>query len=161
MLFFIFCYFLAFYPPTTTKNENIKKGKQWVEIWSSYTSVPKIMIICYTVPEIWHVTDVIVTFHFVQFLPFYPPNSPQNENIKKLKKKNGDIIISRKCTKNHNYTLYCFWDMARYACNFYLSFWAYFLSFYRTKNKTFKKWKKDWRYHHLTRVYQKLWLDEN
>ena len=29
-----------------------------------YTSVPKIMIICYIVPEIWRVTDVIFIFHF-------------------------------------------------------------------------------------------------
>ena len=31
---------------------------------SFYTSSPKIMIIWYTVPEIWRVTDVIVIFHF-------------------------------------------------------------------------------------------------
>ena len=34
---------------------------------SFYTSVPKIMIICYTVPEIWHVTEVIIIFHFRLF----------------------------------------------------------------------------------------------
>ena len=32
-----------------------------------YTSLPKIMIICYIVPEIWCVTDVIVIFHFGLF----------------------------------------------------------------------------------------------
>ena len=40
-----------------------KKRKKRLEISSSYTSVPKIMIICYTIPEIWHVTKVII-FHF-------------------------------------------------------------------------------------------------
>ena len=54
-------------------------------ILSFYTSVPKLMIIGYTVLEIWCMTDVIVVFHFGQFLPFYPLNSPRNENIKKLK----------------------------------------------------------------------------
>ena len=37
-----------------------------------YTSLPKIMIICYTVPEIWHVTDVIVIFHFGLFFVLLP-----------------------------------------------------------------------------------------
>ena len=41
------------------------------------------MIICYTVPEIWHVTDVIVIFHFGLFFALLPPNSPKNENFKK------------------------------------------------------------------------------
>ena len=33
-----------------------------MEISSFYTSKPKIMIICYTVPEIWSVTDIVI-FH--------------------------------------------------------------------------------------------------
>ena len=37
------------------------------------------------------------------FLPFYPPDSPKNENIKKMKKKPGNIIILHKCTKNHDH----------------------------------------------------------
>ena len=43
------------------------------------------MIIDYTVPEIWHMTDVIIIF-LGYFLPFYPPNSQKNENIRKMKK---------------------------------------------------------------------------
>ena len=38
-----------------------------MEMSSFYTSVPKIMVIWYTVPGIWHVTDVIVIFHFGLF----------------------------------------------------------------------------------------------
>ena len=49
----------------------MKKKKTHLEI-SFDTSAPKIMIICYTVLEIWHVTEVIVVFDFGQFLPFYP-----------------------------------------------------------------------------------------
>ena len=45
------------------------------------------MIICYTVPEIWHVTDVIFIFYFGLFFALLPPNSPKNQNFKKLEKK--------------------------------------------------------------------------
>ena len=64
------------------------------------------MIICYIVPEIWHVADVIVIFHFGLFFPFYPINNPKNENFKKMKTKTpGYIIILHKCTKNHGHML--------------------------------------------------------
>ena len=57
---FPFGLFLPFYPPNCMKNENFKKNKKNLEITSLYTSVPKIMIIFYIAPELWHVTDVIV-----------------------------------------------------------------------------------------------------
>ena len=50
-----------------------------LEMSSFYTSVPKIMIICYTAPEIWRVTDVII-FHFGPFFALLPLNSPKNQN---------------------------------------------------------------------------------
>ena len=37
------------------------------------------------------------------FLPFYPPNSPKKENIKKMKKLPGNIIL-HKWTKNHEWS---------------------------------------------------------
>ena len=77
----IFC---PFTPLTAQKIKILKKWKKHLEISSFYTSVPKIMIICYTVPEIWYVTDVIVIFYFGFFPPFYPPNSPKNQNLKKV-----------------------------------------------------------------------------
>ena len=85
--FLILDLFFPIYPTNSSKNQNFEKMKKkkkhthtHVEISSFYTSVPKIMIICYTVPKIWHMTDVIVTFHFGLFLPFYSPNSPKNQN---------------------------------------------------------------------------------
>ena len=45
------------------------------------------MIISYTVPEIWHVTDVILFFIFGYLLPFYPLPSYQPKKIKIQKKK--------------------------------------------------------------------------
>ena len=48
----IFC---SFTPLTTQKIKILKKWKKELEIPSFYTGVPNIMIVCYTVPEIWHV----------------------------------------------------------------------------------------------------------
>ena len=55
----IFCLFT---PLTTQKIKILKKWKKCLEISSFYTSVPKIMIICYTIPEILRMMNVIVTF---------------------------------------------------------------------------------------------------
>ena len=40
------------------------KWKKSLEISSFYICIPKIMIRWCTVPEIWHMTDAIVIFHF-------------------------------------------------------------------------------------------------
>ena len=64
------------------------------------------MMICYTVPEIWRITDLIVIFHFGIFFALLPPNSPQNQNLKKMKKTPGDIIILLTFTKNYDQTMY-------------------------------------------------------
>ena len=77
-----------------------------MDISSFYTSVPKIMIIGYTVPETWHVTDVIVIFHFGLFFALSPRNSPKNDTFKKMKRKREDMILYN-CTKNHDHMLYC------------------------------------------------------
>ena len=86
--FWFHAIFCSFYPHNSPKNENFKKMKKtrWkkkkcLEKSSFYTSVPKIMIICYTVSEIWHMTDVILTFHFVLFFAFLPHKSPKNGNF--------------------------------------------------------------------------------
>ena len=68
-------------PPNNPKNENlkkVKKEKKRLEI-SLYTSVPKAMIICYTVPEIWCVTDAIIV-QFGLFFALLSPNSLKNQN---------------------------------------------------------------------------------
>ena len=71
--FVILGHFLPFYPLKNPKNQNFEKWKQSLELLSFYTNVPKIMIIWYTVPEIWCVTDVIVIFHFGPFFALLPP----------------------------------------------------------------------------------------
>ena len=78
------------------------------------------------------------------FLPFYPPNSPKNENFKKMKKTPRDVIILHKCTKNYDQIVYCSWDAARDISN-YLSFWAIFSPFTPLtcpKNENCKKMKE-------------------
>ena len=50
------------------------------------------MIICYNIPKIWHLTDVII-FHFGLFFALLPPNSLKNEHLKQIKETLGDIII--------------------------------------------------------------------
>ena len=72
----IFC---SFTPLTPWKIKISKKWKKQLEMLSSYTSLPKIMIICYAVPEIWCMKDVII-FHFGPFFVLLPPNSPKNKN---------------------------------------------------------------------------------
>ena len=78
--------FFPFYPSNSPKNENFNNKKKPLEIPSFYTIVPKVMIIGYTVPEIWCMTHVTFIFHFGLFFALLPPNSPKNENTKKWKK---------------------------------------------------------------------------
>ena len=105
----IFCHFTFL---TAWKIKIFKKWKRKPEATIILQSVPKIMIICYTVPEIWRVTDVIVIFHFWLFFASFPPNSPKNQFFLKMKKP-GDIIILHMCPKNYDQMMYSSWDMVR------------------------------------------------
>ena len=114
--FVILGHFLPFYsPPLTTQIffEKIKKN-----VWRSfYTSVPKFMIIWYTVPEIWRVTDVVCIFHFGLFLALLPPApTPPTAPINDLKIENkvpGNIITLHMCTRNYDHMVRGSWDMVR------------------------------------------------
>ena len=95
--FVILDHFLYIYlpPPSPSTTQRIKilkemKKNTW-NISSFCNSVPKIMTICYTVYEIWCMTDVI-TFHFGSFLP-------------------KDIIILYICSKNYDQMMYGSRDM--------------------------------------------------
>ena len=93
-------------------------------------SVPKIMTIGYTVPQIWHMTNAIVIFHF---------------GLWKFQKNEKNVWrYHHKCTKNHDHKLYCSWDMAYDGCNRYFSFGANILPFYPlTAQKIKKKFKNE------------------
>ena len=56
------------------------------------------MIICFIVPEIWCVTDVIVVFQFGLFFAL-PLNNSKNE---KNAWRPGDTIILQMCPKNYD-----------------------------------------------------------
>ena len=71
--FAILRYFLPFYSPNNPKKQNEKKREKCLEISSFYNSVPKIMIICHTVTEIWCITDVIIIFYFGLCFALLPP----------------------------------------------------------------------------------------
>ena len=134
-----------------------KRWKKHLEISPFYTSAPKIMIICYIVPEIWHVTYVILFFILGCFLPFYRLTA-QKIKISKKEKNTwryhqftheyqklwlDDVRFLRygayyifwryyiytSVPKNHDHTPYCSWDRARDTCNCYFSFWAMFCPF--------------------------------
>ena len=111
---------------------------------SFYISVPKIMIIWHTVPEIWYLADVIVIFHFGLFSALLPPNLCKKWKFQKKEKKPGNIIILHNCTTSHDHILYCSLDMMHDGCNCYFSFWAIFCPFTLTaqKIKISKKRKK-------------------
>ena len=47
------------------------------------------------------------------FLPFYPPNSPKNQNFEKMIKMAGDIIMLNMRNKNYDQKMYSSWDMLR------------------------------------------------
>ena len=119
-LFFFLGYFLPCYPPNSLKNENFKKWKQYLEIPSFYTSVPKIMAIWYTVPGIMRMTHVTVLFFFGLLFGLSPPTLPEKWKFQKNEKP-GDTIILHMCTKNYDQMMYCFWDM---VCNGRMDRWT-------------------------------------
>ena len=79
--------FYLFTPPPP-KIKIWKKWKKHLDVSSFNTSVPKIMIICYIAPEIWHVADVIVIFYFGLFLPLYCLTDWKIKISKKWREKN-------------------------------------------------------------------------
>ena len=91
--FVILGQFSLFYHHNSPKDKNIKQMKQkHLEIWSFSTSVPKMIIIGYTVPDIWHVTDVIVIFHFGLLFALLLPQQPKKWKFKKKLKLHLEIL---------------------------------------------------------------------
>ena len=84
-------YFLPFNLPNSPKNQKFLKRKKCLKISSFYNSVPKIMIICYTVPEIWCVTDVIIISQSGLFFVLLPLLTAPKIKILKNEKKSMEI----------------------------------------------------------------------
>ena len=95
--------FLPFAPLTPWKIKILNKWKESLEISSFYNSIPKIPIICYTAPEIWHMTifyyffyDVII-FHFGLFFAILPLKTAPKIKIFKKWKKHLEISLFYIC----------------------------------------------------------------
>ena len=93
MVIFHFGLFFPSYLPNSVKNQNLQKMKKMPGISSFCNSVSKIMIICYTIPEISCVMDVII-FHAI-FCSFILTD----QKIKIQKKK-----WKKQLEKNHHFT---------------------------------------------------------
>ena len=71
--YFSFWAIFSFTQLKAQKKPYFKKWKKHLEISLFYISVPKIISICYNVPEIWPVTNVIFSFHFAPFFALLLP----------------------------------------------------------------------------------------
>ena len=141
-LWTIFCPFTS--PPPT----NLKKG---LEI-SFYTWVPRTKNDNHRMYGSW---DMKHDGHnFLSFWTIFCPFTPlKAQKIKILKKWKKYLQILSFYTSVH--MVYSSSDMVHDGCNCHFWVWATFCP----KNKNSKKMKKNnWRYHHFTHVYQKLWL---
>ena len=148
--------FLPFYnPPNKSENQKFEKMKKIL--------VDIIILHMCTINEnhmmngSWDMERDRQNFFLIldHYLPFYPPNNPENQNFEQMKKTPGDIIISHKCTINDNYMMYDFCNMKCDRQNI-LSFWAIFCPFTPQTTQKIKIWKKGkntWRYYHSTQVY--------
>ena len=116
----IFCIFT---PLTIRKIKTLKKWKkrryyhftQVYHKWQSYD----VWFLRY---RAWQTEFFVILDNF---LPFYPPNNPKNQNFGKMKQTPGDIIILHKCTINDNHMMYGSWDVKCDGLNF-LPFWTIF-----------------------------------
>ena len=89
---------------TTRKIKILKNWKQHLEISLFYTSATKIMIICYTVPEIWCVTDVII-FYFGPFFALLPLTGQKIKILKKFIKSLEISSFHTKVPKSRSYPI--------------------------------------------------------
>ena len=101
--FVILDHFLLFYPSSNPKNQKFEKMKK----------IPGDIIILHKCIKnhdhmlhcSWDMAHDGCNYYFSFwgiFCPFTPPNSPKNQNFKKIKKIPGDIIILHMCTKNYD-----------------------------------------------------------
>ena len=96
-------------------------------------------------------TGIFVTLG--HFLPFQPPDNPENQNFK-IKRNTGDIIILHIWTINDNHMMYGSWDMEHDRQIFFVIL-DHFTLYWPRKSKFWKNEKKPWRYCHFTNVYHK------
>ena len=108
--FVILGHFFPFDPPNNPKNQNFEKIKKRQDILSFTLVYHKLQS-----DDVWSLRyRVWLSEFFVildYFLPFYPPNNPENQNFEKMKKSLGYIIILQMSTINVNHMINDSWDM--------------------------------------------------
>ena len=107
--YFSLCYFLPFYPPplpplTAQKMKISKQWKKCPEISSFYKSLPKIITICSTLPEIGHMTHTSSPL---------TAKKKKKKKIEKMKKTPGHIIILKLWLNNVHFLRYGAWQTDR------------------------------------------------
>ena len=60
----------------------------------------------------------VILGHVMPFDPPTPPNNSKNQNLEKMRKVPGDIIILHLCTINDDHMIYSSWDMEHNKPNF-------------------------------------------
>ena len=106
-----FSFWIIFCPFTPFRAQKIKIKKKMKKTSGGTITLHKCTKnhdhICYTVPEIWCMTDTIVIFILGYFFPFYPPQQPKkSKKFLKMKKTPGDILILHRCTKSYDQMMY-------------------------------------------------------
>ena len=145
-------YFLPFYPPNSPKNQTSKKWKKHLEIQFYISTIPKIMVICYTAPEIWCMRNVII-FHFGPFFAALPLLTAWKMKISKKWKILLDIWSFYTSVPKIMiiwHTVSEIWCMTGAIVIFHFGL---FFSLLPPKKSKFKETEKiAWRYHHFTHV---------
>ena len=82
------------------------------------------------------------------FLPFYHPTDPENQNFAKMNNTTENIVILKIHTINDSQMMYGLWDIEHERHNF-LSFWTIFCPFLFNdpNNQNFEKLKKKTKTH--------------
>ena len=134
--------FLHFYPANNPKNQTFEKMKKPPgDIITLDVCIINNNHMMHGSWDIEHNGQNFLSFWTI-FCPFSPLTTQKIKNLKKWKKKPGDIIL-HKCAKNDNHMMYGSWDMKRDRQNF-LSFWTVFCRFTPLttwKIKILKNWK--------------------
>ena len=140
-----------------------KKKRKRLEISSFYAYVPKIMIICSTVPEIYVCDKCNCYFFFWAICCPFTFLTAQKMKISKKWKKTQEISSFYTTVSKImiiGYPAPEIWHVTHAILIFHFGIFFAFLPPKLTKKSKFQKNEKTaWRYHHFTHLYQKLWLD--
>ena len=102
-------------------------------------SVPKIILIWLIVTKKW------CAHQYRLFRPLFALStlfSPKNQNVWKMKKIPGDIIILHQCTKSHNHMIFNSQNIMWIALQVILGHLCFLPNFWPKKSKFLKKRKK-------------------